>query len=362
MAFTLSGRGIEKDKSMNGKPPEYKKTLAQNIPRNTPQNPTDFPICDFSVSEYRLWAEEWILDGELRQLSLRTLAERRDLLEKLFWFLDREGRDTLGLKELKAFFHHLNNGHTDPGGRFGNPRLTAPLRPVSLRGWHIVLSAWFGWMVKEEYLEANLIKRVPAPIVREDIKQPLSGEQLRRLLAAAKRSPHARRDVALLLFLADTGVRCTELIELKTSNVDLQSRTFKVTGKGRKNRQGYLGSATTQALKAYGRSKRGKKCEYVFESEKGNCGNIGEPLTRSGVQQMLKRLAQAAGIQGQVSPHQFRRFASVEFLRGGGSVFALQQMLGHSTLAMTRRYCSLAEADVEAQHRQFSPADRLLTR
>jgi site-specific recombinase XerD len=204
------------------------------------------------------------------------------------------------------------------------------------------------------------MKKVPSPMVRTDIKQPLSADQVRRLLRAARSSRQPRRDEALLLFLADTGVRASELVSLKIGDIDFQSRAFKVRGKGNKIRQGYLGAAVTKALKVYCRSRNCLPDEYLFPSERSYCTGISEPLTRSGVQQLLTRLAEAAGITGQVSPHQFRRFAAVEFLRGGGNVFALQNILGHSSLTMTRRYCALAEADVEAQHRQFSPVDRLL--
>lgn len=312
-----------------------------------------------SVAEYHDLAREWIIDGELRHLSGRTISERREILDKFFWFLDQQGLETVAVRELKKFFHYLHTGHEEPGGRFGNPRLTKALRPISLKGWHVVLSAWHRWMVSEDYLTFNPMSKVPAPIVREEVKQPLSVEQVRRLLAAARRSQQAKRDEALILFLADTGVRVTELIKLKIGDVDFHSRMFKVVGKGEKVRQGYFGSVTTKALKAYCKPKLEKRNLWVFESERGSCGGIGDPLTRSGVQQILTRLARSAGIKSQVSPHQFRRFASVEFLRSGGSVFALQNLLGHSTLAMTRRYCALAQADVEAQHRQFSPADRL---
>jgi site-specific recombinase XerD len=86
----------------------------------------------------------------------------------------------------------------------------------------------------------------------------------------------------------------------------------------------------------------------------------GEALTRSGLRQLLEQLGEEAGIDAtRCSPHTMRHTFAVEFLRAGGNVFTLQQIVGHTTLSMTNRYVALALADIEAQHRQFSPADRL---
>ena len=73
---------------------------------------------------------------------------------------------------------------------------------------------------------------------------------------------------------------------------------------------------------------------------------------------MLKRLGRRAGIKDEVSVHALRRSFAVQMLKNGANVFSVQAMLGHSTLKQTRKYCTLALADAEAQHRQFSPMDR----
>jgi integrase/recombinase XerD len=71
-------------------------------------------------------------------------------------------------------------------------------------------------------------------------------------------------------------------------------------------------------------------------------------------------LGRVAGIQSaRCSPHTFRHTFAVEFLRGGGNVFSLKELLGHTSLTICNRYIALAQADLERQHRQYSPADRL---
>jgi site-specific recombinase XerD len=304
-----------------------------------------------SVEELRALAEDWILDGELQQLSTKTLSERRLIFQKLFWFIDREGCQAVGTRELKAFFRHLSQGHTEPGGRFGNPALTKPLRPVSLKGWYTVLAAWFRWLQAEGYVETNPMARIPKPAVREEIKPPLTDEHAGRLIEAARRSNNPERDMVIVLLLLDSGLRASELVGLKVADIDLQGRAFKVTGKGNKLRHGYLGRLTTRTLLRYLRHEKRRPNDYLFEAERGCCGGTGSPLTASGLRQLVERLARRGGIESQCSPHTLRQTFCVNFLRNGGNVFAAQGLMGHSTLDMTRKYCRLAETDLERQHR-----------
>jgi site-specific recombinase XerD len=188
--------------------------------------------------------------------------------------------------------------------------------------------------------------------------QPFSQEQIEALRRAARRSHHPRRDETIVLFLLDTGVRVSELCNLKMSDLDLQGRRCTVIGKGNKRRTIHFGKTAGKFLWQYLREQTRDADDPVFLSDRGK--TAGEPLTRSGVQQLIERLGNTAKLQAvRCSPHTFRHTFAVEFLRAGGNVFSLQQMLGHSGLHITNRYVALAQADLEHQHQQFSPADRL---
>lgn len=96
----------------------------------------------------------------------------------------------------------------------------------------------------------------------------------------------------------------------------------------------------------------------LFLSGRGK--RAGDGLTRNGLMQLIRRIGRAARAAGaRCSPHTFRHTFAIEFLRAGGNVFTLQQMLGHTHLAMTNRYVAIAQADIQNQHRQFSPVARL---
>jgi site-specific recombinase XerD len=158
-------------------------------------------------------------------------------------------------------------------------------------------------------------------------------------------------------------------------DVDLTNRCATVLGKGNKHRTVYFGENTARALREYlkasmpHRSSPGSVVSSdtrvmgvsrpLFLSERSRGGQAPKPLTRSGLQQLLERLGRQCGIKVSCSPHAFRRSFAVQTLRNGANAFSVQAMLGHTNLQMTQKYCTIALTDVETQHRQFGPLDRM---
>jgi integrase/recombinase XerC len=307
------------------------------------------------VDDLRRYAADWHLDCELRQHSKQILYCHQDYLKKLFWFFDQKGISAVGTTELKQFFLYLNTGPQDPGGRWGNPLLKKPIRPISIHGYYRVLRAWFNYLVDDEAISCNSMAKIKPPVVRNEVKQPVPREHITIILEATRRSKYPARDEALVLTLLDTGIRASELCGLQRKDLDLTSRSFRVLGKGNKYRTCYLGKATPKAISRYLRNQHREPEDRVFLSERL------QPFTASGLRQLLERLCESAGIPA-IRCHALRRTFAVEFLRNSqGSVFTCQALLGHSDLTMTRRYCAVADTDMENEHRQFSPADRLST-
>jgi len=141
------------------------------------------------------------------------------------------------------------------------------------------------------------------------------------------------------------------------ADLDLTARRCKIQeGKGGKSRSVWLGSTAAKAVWNYLKVEphEGGSADAVFFS------NCREALTRSGLLQLIARLGEAAHItQARCSPHTFRHTFAISFLRAGGDVLTLQQLLGHTSLAMVSKYVKLAQTDLQQAHRQFSPADRL---
>lgn len=148
----------------------------------------------------------WLTDGEIGNRSPKTLKTRRDILDKLVWLLKHRGSDTCGVDELRAFFLYLRNGHTEPGGRWGNPTETAPLRPLTHRTYHAYLRAFFNCCAAEGRLSSSPMDRIVVTRDPGDEVQPFSDEDIEALLRAAGKTRQAARDVAITLVLPDTIV------------------------------------------------------------------------------------------------------------------------------------------------------------
>lgn len=306
------------------------------------------------VSDIQRLADSWLLAGDIQQHSPRTLGARRDVIDKLLWYLRRKRVEELDVHACRGFLHYLTHGHTEPGGRWGNPLCTKPVSPRTVETYYGHLKAWMNWLVSEEEISASPMRRIPNPIARDDQVEPFTSEQIHALLHAARRGTNPRRDVALLLFLLDTGARSGEMVGIKVGDIEFLNRRVRVLGKGNKERTLSFQGRTARALMDYLRERAKRPEDLAFRGIRG-------PLTQSGVRQIVAGLGEQAGIR-KCHPHKLRHTFAIEFLRSGGNVFTLQQILGHTHLQMTQRYVAIAQADVEVQHRKHSPVERLLGR
>jgi len=311
------------------------------------------------ISDIKRYADGWLIDSEYRQLAAQTLYSRRTITDKLMWWLKQQEYDTCGTMEIRAFLTYVAVGD-EKLGRWGNVHEKTKNRPVTVSAYYNRLKAFFQFLVNEGYLTISPMASLKPPIVRADQIQPFTEEQVASLLKAAKQSKFPRRNEAIILFLLDTGVRVSELCDLKQSNVDLTNRRAVVHGKGNKHRTVYLSKQTAKVLWQYLQSCEEETPDEPNQDRSLFSSHFAEPFTRSGLLQLIQRLGTVASIEAtRCSPHTFRHTCAIWFLRNGGQVFALKEMLGHTDLKMTARYVALAQADVQNQHAKFSPVERL---
>ena len=324
------------------------------------QNRQALPV-SLSTGSLPRFLASWLLDGKIRQLSPGTLANRKLLVEKLLWFLQQNELPECGAPELKAFFVYISTAHASEGGRWDNATNTKQARPSTVLMYYGRLRTFFAYLVEEGTLDASPFAALKPPIVREDQIQPFTAAQVSALLHASAQSVCPKRNKAILLFLLDTGVRASELCSLTMRDVDMAGQKATVLGKGNKKRTVYFGRNTARALGAYLKDDTHEDKEPLFFAWDETSSR--SALTRSGLLQLIRRLGTSAKIEAtRCSPHTFRHTFAIEFLRNGGNQFSLMQMLGHTQMKQTSRYVALAQADIENQHRQFSPADRIKAR
>lgn len=215
----------------------------------------------------------------------------------------------------------------------------------------------FKWLAEEGEIPASPMANMKPPKLDTPEVPVMADEDLRSLLAACKGTGfHERRDTALLLMLADTGARLSEVASLKVDDLDLHGwGVAAVRGKGGKHRSLPMGPTTLKAIDGYLRA-RAKHAETqraeLWLGAKG-------PLSGSGIRQMLKRRCREAGIV-EINPHMLRHYFAHSFLAAGGQETDLMRLAGWSSRAMVARYAASA-ADERARdaHKRYSPIEQM---
>lgn len=310
----------------------------------------------------------WVSDGQAQGHSPKTIAERESTFNRFIWWLENEASieptlEVLSPETIRRFLTYCREAN--PKGRFGSERVTAKrqARPATVFAYFRELRAFTRFCLQEGLLEESPLRNLKAPRVPHDPVEPFTPEQVQGLLDATAHTIAPARNRAIILTLLDTGLRVSELCSLKVGDVGNETGHVSLTGKGGKRRTIYLGTSARRSLRQYIRKWRlsADPEEPLFIAEGGT--KQGSGMGTAGVRQMLKECGNIAGIQGvRVSPHTLRHSFAISFLRGGGNLFELQQLMGHADLTILRRYVKLADGDLAKAHREASPADRMKLR
>jgi len=208
------------------------------------------------------------------------------------------------------------------------------------------VKAFVRFLDREGYVPKPITFDMPNPAQARMRLPPV--EQVKKLLAACD----TPRDRALLLTMADTGARVSEVAALKWGDVDPQTGVVHILrGKGRRARSVVVGVRTRRALLKYRRTVPHEPEDPLWVGQTGALG-------REGIRHVLRRLSRNTGIR--VSCHDFRRFFATASLRAGMNPIHVQSLLGHTSLEMTRRYLSVIEDDLRQAHEQHGPVDKFL--
>jgi len=218
------------------------------------------------------------------------------------------------------------------------------------------LKTFFRWCVEVGTLTENPLRgfTMRCPKTLPDVP---TEEELRAALATCPETLHGTRNRALLLVLADAGLRASELLHLLVEDWRPADRgLFVREGKGRKDRVAFVGPTTTRALKAWlARHPQPATESFLF------CDRAGRPLKHRHLLQIMHRLSAKVGLPAhrRFHPHALRHFAATSWLRGGAGLDEVRRLLGHESLSTTLRYSSLVGADLQRAHKRAGAIERL---
>jgi integrase/recombinase XerD len=235
--------------------------------------------------------------------------------------------------------------------------LTGSGLAASSVGRHLAsLSTFFRFLVFEGRLDANIAKLLVAPALWDRLPTVLSPSAVDRLLDTPCATTRiGGRDRAALEILYATGCRASEVVGLWPRDLDLEAGLARCVGKGDKERIVPLGSRARTALVDYLQRDRPVLVRRHPETVPVLVSRSGRPLSRVGLWRIVKLHARAAGLPASVSPHTLRHSFATHLLAGGADLRAVQEMLGHASIATTQIYTRVELSRLRAVHAQFHP-------
>jgi len=237
------------------------------------------------------------------------------------------------------------------------PEQSKPLSAKTLQGHVRALKAFSTWLYSEGYTEDNRLQSVKLPKAPAKLIELLTPNEIRKIIDSIDIYSYTGiRNHALLITLLDTGIREDEITGITLDNLNLQDGCIKVMGKGVKERVVPIGKYTQIVLSDYVRKTRPEPadngCNALFLSQHGT------PITTNAIKLTFSRLSAKSGVN-RLHAHLCRHTFAINYLLNGGDIFSLKEILGHTTLEMVNHYLHFTRAQITAQHRKFSPMDRL---
>lgn len=280
----------------------------------------------------------WIEDG----LAANTLAAyRRDLSLLADWLAQTHGLALDAAREL----HLLGYA----AARHEGSRATSSNRRLS------VFKRYYRWALREQALAEDPTLRLAN--ARQPLRVPkvLSQAQVEALLAAPEvEDTLGLRDRAMLELMYASGLRVSELVELKSVHVGFKEAVLRITGKGAKERLVPFGEEAHGWLLRYLQEARaallkGQRCDALFVTVRG------DGMTRQMFWKLVKKYALQAGITAPLSPHTLRHAFATHLLNHGADLRAVQLLLGHADLSTTQIYTHVARERLKAIHATHHP-------
>ena len=280
-----------------------------------------------------------------RNLSQNTIEAYRNDLRWLLAYVNYHGLkvEAVKLEDLDNFSASLHDQRITPRSQ---ARILSGVR------------SFFKFLLLDGFIDADPTELLVSPHVRNALPDVLSTAEVDRLEASIDLSKwEGQRNRAIIEVLFSCGLRVSELVNLKLSNLYVEEKFVRVTGKGDKERLVPISSRALDELNAWFadrnvmRIKPGEE-DYVFLNRRG------AHLTRTMILIMIKRQAVAAGITKTISPHTLRHSFATALLEGGADLIAIQAMMGHEDIATTEIYTHIDTSSLREEITKHHPRNK----
>ena len=291
---------------------------------------------------------EQLIDDFLMYLKLeRGLTENTTVnyfydLQKFFSYVGQEITDIEKIEEqhVRSFIYSLNELYS------------AQTQSRILSS----LNTFYSYLLLENIVENNPIQFIEHPKVSRKLPVYLTLEEIEEVLDQINRNTYeGDRNYVILECLYSFGLRVSEVISLKLSDVFFEEGFIRVYGKGNKERLVPMAGQTSDLLKSYIKYTRPELVNDNHVTDVLFLNRRGKALTRAMIFTVVKNAARMSSIEKEISPHTFRHSFATHLLENGANLFAIQSMLGHESITTTEIYLHLEKSALKQVIDEFHP-------
>ena len=216
-----------------------------------------------------------------------------------------------------------------------------------------VIQSFYNFYLEEGVISKNPCENLKSPKIPKKIPKYLTYEEVDKLLNMPLNTIYDYRTKAMLELLYATGMRISELLSLRHTNINFENDSVLVEGKGGKERIIPFNETTKYYLKLYLEDYRPSLIKHHKDYEELFLNNRGTPMTRQGMFKLLKQTAIKASIQKEISPHILRHSFATHLLNNGADLRVIQELLGHSDISTTQIYTHVSKEHIKKEYEDF---------
>lgn len=273
-----------------------------------------------------------------KKLSENTINSYKNDLDCFKDFFKKD-LTKINLDDMHKYLDHLNKE---------NKKATTVAHNIT------VINSFYSFLINENIIATNPCTNIISPKLVKKLPNYLTEEEVDKLLNIPLKTAYDYRNKAMLELLYATGIRVSELINLKFVNLELQDDFIRVMGKGSKERIIPMSNISKKYLIEYIEIYRktllkSKDSEYLFINNQGNV------ISRVGFFKIIKKLCLENNISKNVSPHILRHSFATHLLAHGADLRVIQELLGHSDISTTQIYAHLINDKLKKDYEEFHP-------
>lgn len=217
------------------------------------------------------------------------------------------------------------------------------------------IKSYFNYNIKRRIVSVNPADKISRPKLTKHLPEYLTEEEVGKLLDVEVKSPYDYRNKTILELLYSSGIRISELVNIKTPNYDSEECLIRIMGKGSKERIVPLGDYAVNIMNDYMNNYRPlinkKHTDYVF------INNRGDKISRQFIFKVIKKEALKKGIKKDISPHTLRHTFATHLLKNGADLRIIQELLGHENISTTQIYTHVTNNKLKSDYETYFPKD-----